>query len=340
MTKRIPSLRLRNDFPSNPSRQRGDGDGDDSDSDKQRRRLRRRRVQKAAMDVSRRKKWVAWVAAITIFVVLMLVTPAIPQNEDYHDFADQRLLFLGIPNTLNVISNIPFFFVGVAGLILCHYKNYFRLNSQGELWSWTLFFAGVTAVAFGSSYYHLKPNDATLVWDRLPMTIAFTSIMAIFIIERVDERAGTKSLAPLVFAGALSIMFFDDLRPYAVIQFVPCIAIPVMAIVIPPMYTHSSYWLWAAGFYLLAKVEEAEDKPIYELTHQIVSGHTLKHLCAAMVPVFLALMLAKRTIEPERVSLFQQWKVKLVSVRESHRFNKDRNTVDYNYIAVSTTPEQ
>ncbi|XP_037417063.1 uncharacterized protein LOC119280261 [Triticum dicoccoides] len=245
-----------------------------------------------------------------------------------------------IPNTLNVISNIPFLFVGLAGLILCHYKNYFRLCSQGELWSWTLFYAGVTAVGVGSSYYHLYPNDATLVWDRLPMTIAFTSIVAIFIIERVDDRAGTKSLAPLVIAGALSILywsFFDDLRPYAIIQFVPCIVIPVMAIVIPPMYTHSSYWLWAAGFYLLAKVEEAADKPIYRWTHDIVSGHTLKHLCAAMVPVFLTLMLAKRTIEPDRVSLLQMWKI---SWRE--RGSKDSNTVDvkYGYAAVSTTSEQ
>ncbi|CAO1941030.1 unnamed protein product [Urochloa humidicola] len=293
-------------------------------------------------DGSRRKKWVAWAVAAAIFVVLMIVTPAIPQNEDYHDFADQRTLFLGIPNTLNVISNTPFFFVGVAGLILCHYKDYFRLSSQGELWSWSLFFAGVTAVAFGSSYYHLNPNDATLVWDRLPMTIAFTSIMAIFIIERVDERAGAKSLAPLVIAGALSILYwsyYDDLRPYAVVQFVPCIAIPVMAIVIPPMYTHSSYWLWAAGFYLLAKVEEAADKPIYKWTHEIVSGHTLKHLCAAMVPVFLALMLAKRTIETERVSLLHKWKVKLITVRESR--SKDGNTIDVNcnYAVVSTSEQ-
>ncbi|RCV29164.1 hypothetical protein SEVIR_5G468500v4 [Setaria viridis] len=295
------------------------------------------------MDGSRRKKWVAWAVAAAIFVVLMLVTPAIPQNQEYHDFADQRTLFLGIPNTLNVISNIPFFFVGVTGLILCHYKDYFRLSSQGELWSWSLFFAGVTAVAFGSSYYHLNPNDATLVWDRLPMTIAFTSIMAIFIIERVDDRAGAKSLAPLVIAGALSILYwsyFDDLRPYAIVQFVPCIAIPVMAIVIPPMYTHSSYWLWAAGFYVLAKVEEAADKPIYKWTHQIVSGHTLKHLCAAMVPVFLALMLAKRTIEPERVSLLQKWKIKLITVRESRSEDGKTIGVDCNYAVVSTTPEQ
>lgn len=233
--------------------------------------------------------------------------------------------------------------MGVTGLVLCHYKDYFRLSSQGELWSWTLFFVGVTAVAFGSSYYHLNPNDFTLVWDRLPMTIAFTSIMAIFIIERIDDRAGAKSLAPLVIAGALSIMywsFFDDLRPYAVVQFVPCIVIPVMAIVIPPMYTHSSYWLWAAGFYLLAKVEEAADKPIYKWTHHVVSGHTLKHVCAAMVPVFLALMLAKRTLEPERVSMLQKWKISWTTVREIR--SKDRNTVDVdcNYAAVSSTSEQ
>ncbi|CAM0885338.1 unnamed protein product [Alopecurus aequalis] len=214
---------------------------------------------------------------------------------------------------------------------------------MGELWSWTLFFAGIIAVGVGSSYYHLNPNNDTLVWDRLPMTIAFTSIVAIFIIERVDERAGTKSLAPLVFAGALSILywsFFDDLRPYAVVQFVPCIVLPVMAIVIPPMYTHSSYWLWAAAFYLLAKVEEAADKPIYRWTNEIVSGHTLKHLCAAMVPVFLALMLAKRTIEPERVSLLQTWKVSWVSMRERRSGDGHTVNVDCEYAAVSTASEQ
>ncbi|XP_031374179.1 uncharacterized protein LOC116188859 [Punica granatum] len=98
-------------------------------------------------------------------------------------------------------------------------------------------------------------------------------------------------------------LFFDDLRPYA-IQFVPCIAIPIMAILLPPMYTHSTYWLWAAAFYLIAKIEEAADTPIYKWTHHVVSGHTLKHLCAAVVPVFLTLMLAKRTIDLERYFLY------------------------------------
>lgn len=40
----------------------------------------------------------------------------------------------------------------------------------GEVWGWTCFFVGVAAVAFGSGYYHLKPDDDRLVWDRLPVS--------------------------------------------------------------------------------------------------------------------------------------------------------------------------
>ncbi|KAL2460503.1 senescence associated protein 18 [Abeliophyllum distichum] len=267
----------------------------------------------------RKRTAAVWGVAIVCFVVLMLVTPTIPQSQEYHDFADKREV-LGIPNTLNVISNFPFLIIGLIGLILCYYGNYFKLSLQGELCGWTCFYIGVAAVSVGSSYYHLKPNDERLVWDRLPMTIAFTSIIAIFIIERVDARKGTVSIIPLLLAGIVSILywrFFDDLRPYAVVQFVPCIAIPIMAILLPPMYTHSTYWLWAAGFYLLAKIEEAADKPIYNLTHHIVSGHTLKHLCAAMVPVFLTLMLAKRDIVEERLSLLQIWRISRKKVKEN-----------------------
>lgn len=282
----------------------------------------------------------AWGVAILCFVVLMIVTPAIPQNEEYHDFADKREFF-GIPNTLNVISNIPFLVIGLLGLILCFHGNYFQLRLQGELWGWTCFFIGVAAVGIGSSYYHLKPNDARLVWDRLPMTIAFTSIVAIFIIERIDVQKGTASLIPLLLAGVISIMywrFFDDLRPYAVVQFVPCIAIPIMAILLPPMYTHSSYWLWAAGFYLLAKVEEAADKPIYGWTHDIVSGHTLKHLCAAMVPICLTLMLAKRAIEPESRSLLETWKVSWTKYR-GNGVDVESYTVTYSNVPVEESPK-
>ncbi|XP_052204198.1 uncharacterized protein LOC127809449 isoform X1 [Diospyros lotus] len=288
----------------------------------------------------RKRTVYSWGVAILCFAVLMIVTPSIPQSQEYHDFADQREFF-GIPNTFNVVSNFPFLVVGLVGLVLCFHGDYFRLRLQGEIWGWTCFFIGVAAVAFGSSYYHLKPNDARLVWDRLPMTIAFTSIIAIFIIERIDEHKGTVSIVPLLLAGVVSILywrFFDDLRPYALVQFVPCIAIPVMAILLPPMYTHSAYWLWAAGFYLLAKVEEATDRPIYKWTHHIVSGHTLKHLCAAVVPVFLALMLAKRSIETERQSLLETWKVSWIKFR-GKEMKVESYTCTYSNVPVEESTE-
>ncbi|MED6156734.1 hypothetical protein PIB30_017108 [Stylosanthes scabra] len=283
----------------------------------------------------RKRTVLAWLVAVICFVVLMIVTPAIPQSQEYHDFADQRTFF-GIPNALNVISNFPFMIIGLIGVVLCHHGNYFKLSLQGELWGWTCFYVGVAAVAVGSSYYHLKPDDARLVWDRLPMTIAFTSIVAIFIIERIDERKGMISIIPLLLIGIISIVywrFFDDLRPYAVVQFAPCIAIPLMAILLPPMYTHSTYWLWAAGFYLLAKVLEAADKVIYEWTHHIVSGHTLKHLSAAMVPVFLTLMLAKRSVDSERKSLLKTWRVSWTKYKEGNS-NVESYTISYSNVPV------
>lgn len=135
--------------------------------------------------------------------------------------------------------------------------------------------------------------------------------MAVFIIERIDETTGRASIVPLLIAGAGSVAYwrlFNDLRIYALVQFVPCFAIPAMAILLPPKYSHSHYWLWAAGWYLLAKVQEAYDMKFYRWTHFTVSGHTLKHLSAAMVPVVTIIMLYRRSVRIERFSLLDKWK--------------------------------
>ncbi|WVZ02323.1 hypothetical protein V8G54_023129 [Vigna mungo] len=244
----------------------------------------------------RNRSLYASLVSLFCFVVLMIVTPAIPQSQEYHNFADHRKFF-GIPNALNVISNFPFLVIGLVGLVLLYHGNYFRLSLQGEIWGWTCFYVGVAAVAVGSSYYHLKPDDARLVWDRLPMTVAFTSIIAIFIIERIDERKGTVSIIPLLLAGIISIV----------------------------------YWRQAHWFYLLAKVLEATDEVIYGWTHHIVSGHTLKHLAAAMVPVFLTFMLAKRNVEPERQNLLKTWRVSWMKFREG---NSNIGIYSYSYAGV------
>src|SRR5262249_49081440 len=55
-----------------------------------------------------------WVLAVATVSALWWVPP-IPQSLAYHDFADRRSL-LGLPNALNVLSNLPFLLVGAAGL--------------------------------------------------------------------------------------------------------------------------------------------------------------------------------------------------------------------------------
>ena len=109
--------------------------------------------------------------------LLMLRLPPMPQPASYHEFADQRS-WLGIPNFLNVISNIPFAVVGILGLAFVS-----RTNAEPtfidprERWAYIGVFAGLLLTAFGSAYYHCAPNNAHLVWDRLPMTIVFGSLL-------------------------------------------------------------------------------------------------------------------------------------------------------------------
>ncbi|KAH7387222.1 hypothetical protein KP509_16G011300 [Ceratopteris richardii] len=241
---------------------------------------------------------------LVCFVLLMLLTPRIPQPQSYHKFSDQRNL-IGVPNSMNVISNFPFLIIGVIGLVLSLHGNYLGLSLKGEVWCWASFYVGVTATAFGSAYYHLKPNDARLVWDRLPMAIAVSSILAVFIIERIDERKGTAALFPLLLAGVLSIIYWrfgDDLRPYTLLQFVSLVAILSMTIALPPKYTHSLYWVWAAGWFFLGMIEELLDRKLYRWTNHSISGHTMKHFSFVMIPVFMTVMLARRNIKIERES--------------------------------------
>ena len=50
-----------------------------------------------------------------VTLAALLPIPPLLQNQDYHQFADQREV-LGIPNFWNVVSNLPFIAVGAVGL--------------------------------------------------------------------------------------------------------------------------------------------------------------------------------------------------------------------------------
>jgi len=84
------------------------------------------------------------------------------QDPDYHRFADQRG-FLGIPNFLNVTSNIAFLLVGIAGVA------FVARRPPSHRAAWLTFWMGVSVISVGSGYYHVNPDNRSLVWDRLPI---------------------------------------------------------------------------------------------------------------------------------------------------------------------------
>ncbi|KAI5354218.1 hypothetical protein L3X38_007113 [Prunus dulcis] len=262
-------------------------------------------TQKLAIRGKRRR---IWGGAFLCWVFLMLVTPKISHSPKHHLYADMRN-FLGVPNTLNVITNFPFLFVGVLGFVLCCQGGLFNISLPGEVWGWALFYAGIAGLAFGSAYYHLKPDDSRVTWDTLPMMIAYSSLFSSFIVERVGERIGLSSLFALLFIAFLSTAYdrtYNDIRLYMMFQLIPCIAIPGMCFVFPPKYTHSRYWLWAGGVYLLSKFEAVADMKIYHANHYIISGHSLEHLCLVMVPVLLSIMLMHRNIKCQRIGAIKE----------------------------------
>jgi hypothetical protein len=241
------------------------------------------------------------ITAVVAAVGLML--PRIPQPQSYHMFADQRS-FLGIPNFGDVVSNLPFAVVGLWGLVSLlrsnSEQNSVQFIDRRERWPFLIVFGGLLLTAFGSSYYHLRPNNARLVWDRLPMTIVFMSLVSAIIAERISPRTGLWLLPMLLLVGPASVLQWHlselhgsgDLRFYSAVQAYSILFL-LIALMLPARYTRRSDLAIVASFYVLAKVLEILDKPIFELG-KVVSGHTLKHLAAAGAGYWILRMLLKR----------------------------------------------
>ncbi|CAA6671676.1 unnamed protein product [Spirodela intermedia] len=234
----------------------------------------------------------------------MVATPKIPHSRSHHQYADMRN-FLGVPNTLNVLTSFPLLMVGVVGFVLCLHGSCFGISVKGETWGWAFFYAGVVGLAFGSSYYHLKPDDSRVTWEVFPMMISIVSLFSTLVVERVDERLGLTCLFSLMSLVLGSIAYertFDDLRLRMTLTFIPSISIPALAFVFPAKYSHSRYWFWAAGLYLVAKFVASADMKVYWSTSYIISGHSLAHINLALVPILLSLMLWFRNIKIPRDS--------------------------------------
>ena len=223
----------------------------------------------------------------------------IAQDQTYHRFADGRAFF-GIENAAHTLSSVAFLIVGVLGLIFLWRERAAggsrRFVVPEEMRAYWALFAAVALTGLGSAYYHFAPDDARLMWDRLPMSFAFTALLAATVAERIRLTLGLGMLVPLLFFGGGSVVYWrwtGDLLPYAAVQYGSIAAILAIVMLFRSRYTQGSDIFGVLAIYAAAKGAEALDARIYALG-QIVSGHTLKHLLAAAAVCWLLRMLRLR----------------------------------------------
>jgi hypothetical protein len=222
----------------------------------------------------------------------------VAQDPSYFLFADQRTM-IGVANFMNVMSNLPFLIVGFVGLrVLCADVEAVAPAYRAAC---IVFFSGVFTTAFGSGYFHLRPDNESLVWDRLPMTIGFMSLVSIVISAYISRQTGQRALLPLLLLGAISVAYWaftesigaGDLRAYAVVQFLPMLLIPMIIFLYRSHNDLGRFLWWMIGFYVAAKVAEQLDERLFEAGN-LISGHTLKHLLASLAPASLIYGIKRR----------------------------------------------
>lgn len=240
-------------------------------------------------------------ALTAVVLAVALLLPRIPQPVAYHAFADQRAM-LGLPYFWNVISNVAFIPVGLAGFWVMVRDPKPRFCTPFEGWAYLIAFAGTLLIGFGSGYYHLHPDNRTLFWDRLPMTLVFMALLSAVVAERIHAKVGALLLLPLLLLGILSVEVWrlgeltgvGDLRFYLLVQFYPMLAIPLMMALFPPRYTRTKDMGWLVLWYAVAKALEQWDGAVFRATGGIMSGHALKHVAAALAVTALVVMVARR----------------------------------------------
>lgn len=223
---------------------------------------------------------------IVVAIIAIFSIDPIAQDPTYHNFADQRRIF-NIANFFNVLSNLPFVIIGVMGMRLVALR-----QATGELAElqpmYLTFFIGVFLTGFGSAYYHYQPGNQTLLWDRLPMTIAFMALFTAIIGEYISTQLAGKLFAPLLILGAASVIYWyvtelgghGDLRVYVLVQFLPVVLIPLILWLFDSKLNNEKYIWGIIGAYAASKLMELFDVQLYSALG-LLSGHSLKHLSAA-----------------------------------------------------------
>lgn len=221
----------------------------------------------------------------------------LPQWLDYHDFADTRVLGF-IPRAGDVLSNLAILAAGLWSASLHR-----RITvSDAERPAYRLLVVGAILTAFGSAYYHWEPSNARLVWDRLPMALLLTAVVALVLADRVAPALGREALLPvgLVAVGGVALWGVTeaqgrgDLWLYLVVRVGATVGTLLLLIARRSRHT-AAVLLWAAvACDALETAAERLDWQIWKASGGVVSGHNLKHVFAGMVIACVSCWMLRR----------------------------------------------
>ena len=236
-------------------------------------------------------------AVLTLIVGLLLWNGPVEQPAAYHAFADVRS-WLGMPNTLDVLSNLAFLIPSAIGLAAMPRAR--RLRSLDEVrFGYGLFFVSLALTAAGSAYYHLAPDNARLMWDRVPIALACAAIIAVVVRAHLAARRCTHGLLIAFAVGSVAWWgLTGDLRPYLLLQLAPLVLVPLVLWLAGASRPEKLAFGTAIALYVAAKACELADGRV--LAAAGISGHTFKHLLAAGAALVLALYFRRLTVKHDK----------------------------------------
>jgi hypothetical protein len=213
-------------------------------------------------------------AAAAVVAIAMPVT----RTPAFHHYADQRT-WLGVPHAGDVLSNLPFVVVALWAL------------RRARGWLTRLACAGVAAIGVGSATYHVAPSDLTLALDWGPIALGLMFITAVVIDDRLGARAGRIALVVgAAFAiGSVAIWKLGGgthggtVTPYGAVQALG-IALPALVALIARGRIPVRPLLLAVLWFAFARLCAANDQQLLDAVG--ISGHSLKHIAAAIASGF------------------------------------------------------
>lgn len=131
------------------------------------------------------------------------------------------------------------------------------------------------------------------------MTLSFMSLFCVVVYHYESPRVAALLFAPLLAAGLWSVVYWahseslgaGDLRPYALVQFLPILALPLIIHGRnAPDLPRRCLWT-VLGWYVAAKLFEGLDGRIADGL-AVVGGHPFKHVFAALATAWIAMAYA------------------------------------------------